>query len=528
MTLRFTVRVAVAAIFVGGSSAGMASDPSRSEIQQRPAFRSRIDTVSVSVRVVDNATGEPVTGLTARDFTVTEGGVLQEVSVFAAPSVLAPEHRRRVFLIVLGHGRSDGPVRHFEGVIEFLRQRLRSGDMASVMAFNRLTPLSEDHESTARLVERLRSRNNDILFRIMQDAQRTRNTADISESTQAAIDDAFQLEGAPPQRLRSAASLLLGTSPVQMNERGWRPWNRLLVTRDLLKVYAGLEFLRGLEGEKQIVCLTLGLSSLPVTLVNAPTGLGLDSRDDDVQLEARANDVQVVLNIVHTSDPTRGGSRSAVMASRNVAEMTGGLFTSVKAADTALAHVDKATRHRYILGYVPADSSMNGAYRQISVRVNRRNVTVLFPHGYTARAETPPVDVRGLLTRERLRDAAATDVPLTDIKVRASVGAPWYPSQPTRVELLIDGSRLSLSRVGDRWTGMIDLLVLCGDSRQRVVGSLNQQMTISLDDAHYAKAMAGGLPYVAVVPVTGAPANVKVVVYDYDADLIGTANIRAK
>ena len=46
--------------------------------------------------------------------------------------------------------------------------------------------------------------------------------------------------------------------------------------------------------------------------------------------------------------------------------------------------------------------------------------------------------------------------------------------------------------------------------------------------AHYAQAMAGGIPYTATVPFTGTATRVKVLVYDYPADRLGTVNLRLK
>jgi hypothetical protein len=53
-------------------------------------------------------------------------------------------------------------------------------------------------------------------------------------------------------------------------------------------------------------------------------------------------------------------------------------------------------------------------------------------------------------------------------------------------------------------------------------------MTLSLDPDRYQQAMTSGIPYTATVPITGAATIVKVLVYDYGADLLGTAVVRLK
>ena len=53
--------------------------------QQMPVYRAGVDLVVLNVAVLDDD-GEPVTGLTAADFRLSEDGVAQEVSLFASSS----------------------------------------------------------------------------------------------------------------------------------------------------------------------------------------------------------------------------------------------------------------------------------------------------------------------------------------------------------------------------------------------------------------------------------------------------------
>lgn len=57
----------------------------RSQGQQMPVYRAGVDLVVLNVAVLDDE-GEPVTGLTAEDFKISEDGVPQEVALFASSS----------------------------------------------------------------------------------------------------------------------------------------------------------------------------------------------------------------------------------------------------------------------------------------------------------------------------------------------------------------------------------------------------------------------------------------------------------
>ena len=53
--------------------------------RQVPVYRAGVDLVVLNVAVLDDD-GEPVTGLTAEDFRLSEDGIEQEVSLFASSS----------------------------------------------------------------------------------------------------------------------------------------------------------------------------------------------------------------------------------------------------------------------------------------------------------------------------------------------------------------------------------------------------------------------------------------------------------
>jgi len=528
--------------------------------QQTPIFRSRIDLARLDVTVIDNKTGKPLDDLQATDFKVVEGGVTQAVSIFArdviaaepaAPSAsaaagpLAPRNRR-VFLIVLGQGDrggiARGPVKPYDGVREFIRQHLLPQDLVSVMGFNRATEFTADREHLIRVIDRLEASRDAITYDMYLKRPMTRYAPfrDMAESTQADIDAIFRAPGSSEPAPRSVPALLIGTEEFRLHEaRGerfsrQRPWNNMVVGSDLLKVYAGIEYLRHLDGEKRLVCLTTGMF-IPIRIQNMPPGLFFSSRDDNARLAARANDARVAIDIIGTAgtlsnDGSAGTSAGEIMSSETASELSGGQYTSVRKAADQFARIDQASRIGYILGYTPTNPALDGKYRKVSVTVNRRDVTVIFRHGYTATDNVAPIDLREVITSERLRDAAATTFESDDIKLDAK--AVLVPATGTsghvQVDLKIDASRLSLEQVGARWTGVVDLVILCGDEKQNVVCSLKQQMMLDMDEAHYQLATRDRIPYSMRIPLSGRPSIVKVMVYDYSADLLGSRTVRLR
>jgi VWFA-related protein len=527
---------------MGGPTAGPAV---RAQVgSQAPVFKGRLDVVRTEVAVIDNKTGKPVTGLTERDFTVSENGVRQTIASFvdesrasadeAAGAAVPPatDARRRVFLFVFSVGLWDGPYKVYDGAAQFIRERLEPQDLVGILAWTRLSPLTTDHERIAAIVDRLKSPPKAFTDAMAEARFRERREGvDISPETEHIIDRWLDPQGAESAYFRNAAGLLIGTPEYRWNDEAdiIRDWTRRLGINDVLKASAGIEYLRRVPGEKHVVLFSVFGFNPPVRFANEGIGLHFYSTEDDRRFAARANNAGVALDIIQTSGTGIGGA-FAIMSNQTVADESGGQFSSVRVAAQQLARLDDATRSGYILGYVPSNPELDGKYRNVKVAVSRKDVTIVYRRGYTATADPGPVDAREVYRRTRMRDAAVGNTDLGDIKVRAQAsrveGA--GTSRGVRVDLNFDISSLPLQSVGGKWTGAIDLLILCGDAKQEVVGKIDQHMTLGMSQETWEQAHIGGVPYSTTVPVTGQTAVVKVVVYHFDSDRLGTASVRIR
>ena len=168
----------VACLVWAGNDASVTSfvRTASSESDKQTVFKGRIDTVRTHVTVVDNRSGRAVAGLTEGDFTISENGSRQTISAFVAEAKAGPNpsspRPRRVFLIVFGNGRLQGPVDPYDGVLRFLRERLQPDDLVSVMAYNRASRFTTEHARPARVVEQLRDGSSAILLKRREDANR--------------------------------------------------------------------------------------------------------------------------------------------------------------------------------------------------------------------------------------------------------------------------------------------------------------------------------------------------------------------
>ena len=506
-------------------------------------FRGRVDLVRVDVSVIDNRTGKPVTDLKAEDFTVTETGRSQRIDAFAfhgdgaltgaaAPSQAGPlaPHSRRVFMIIFGapagNRTFDGPYGVFDGTVRFIRERLRPGDLVGIMAFNRFTELTSDHEAAIRLVQRLKTRHREEYFEKTASTPARGVRADLTAVRQASIDRLI----APPGdslRLRSATDLVANS---YFQTSAWLDWNNKVIDLDALKVHAAIEYLRRAEGNKQIVLFS---TRFGLTMKTQIAAMGRrPNRGEEAAFAGRASDAGVALNIINVTGVDLRGRGAAfllfgvsqIQEMQSIAELSGGHYSGVRTADRQLERLDRATRAGYAIGYSSTNPELDGKFREIKVKVARSGVTVVYRHGYTAGADGPPVDLRELVTAQRLQQAATTDTEFADVPLQARAEeVEGSGGRQVRVTIKIDGARLELEKRGDRWIGEIDVVVFCGTRDQRVAGSVTQRMTLGMDSARYLEATTTGIPVTVTVPVSDRSVSAKVVVYQFASDRVGTA-----
>jgi len=183
-----------------------------------------------------------------------------------------------------------------------------------------------------------------------------------------------------------------------------------------------------------------------------------------------------------------------------------------------------------VLGYYTSNTSLDGRYRRVIVRVNRPGLTVLYRHGYYARRELPPLERRQVFTQTRIAAAGSFDGAVPDIKITATArpATQVEVGLGVAVDVTIDASRVTFQKIDGRHIGSLDVTVFCGDARENLVGQASQQMNFKLFDELHGRFLREGIPYSVRVPVRAPATYVKVVVYDYAADLLGSAVVKIK
>ena len=544
--------------------------------QQQPSpvpgtFRSTIALVPVDIRVLDRD-GKPVTDLTQADFTIVEDGVRQEIRHFSKHALvpeettaitevrdagpvagLAPQ-RKRTFLIVLGRGRLEGPSKGINATIRFVRERLLPQDVAAVLAYNRATDFSTDRAQLVAMLERFRDGHHDVEARLAHGSGSGLaglfggNT--IPDQVQTRIDAIFAGPGGlgfrtvPPGRVtdrgriaqdyRRRVDIRLNTD-VTASERlpefdtSLHDYllNHSQTMTDLENIYTGIEYLRYLEGEKHLVFIT-------------ERGLFLPRLEDDTSIAAMANDARVVLDTIQTGGLSGGEPATASRAAgipgptftegfamatlRTMSDLTGGHASIYAYADKAIDRIDESTRFQYLLGYSPTNSNWDGRYRRIQVKVNRSDLSVASRSGYYGRQQLVPYNREEFLTFSRVQAAALYPDQVRDIKVKVkpTLQRGSDGEGDAIVDLTIDISRLGLEPGDGGLTGELTVAIYCNDMDGKSTGDAWKKIRVTVPDDKYKQTLRDGIEYTIRLTAKNSSRHLKVVVYDYRADVVGT------
>jgi VWFA-related protein len=554
--------VAALLVVTGAADAG-----AQSTYQQRqpPTFRSRVTLVPIDVRVLDRR-GHPVTGLRQEDFTITEDGTPQRIVHFsfntlepAAPPDGPPELRRpldsplspptrRTFLFALGRGRQVGPGKNVRAAIEFIRTRLLPQDQVAILAYNRITPFTADHAAAASTLERYWHRHELIEARLehhFSGLAAMYADPEIPPHIQRLVDEIFGQPGGlrarhvTPGDISDRASYEEDIVNTLNTSDGDEAWIEAGLTRnsptirDVENLYAGITYMRYLEGEKHLVFLT-------------PQGLALGRLENATTLARLASDARVAMDVVHTygmigappansrmsfSVPSAAmvfNQRFKIENSRHMSALTGGETAAFKYGSPTFDRLDRTTRAQYLLGYAPSNTNWDGRYRKVRVTVNRRDVTVLSRQGYYGEEQLTPLDRRRFMTYSRITAAANYHLPIRDIGL--TLDEPTVAPAPRGYVVTATGriapGGMQFATNGNVHRASLEAVFSCGDGRERLVGDVWQTLDFELTQESYRRFLHEGLSFEVRVPVTSAPRHLKVVVYDYTADAIGSAAVQ--
>jgi VWFA-related protein len=397
---------------------------------QQPTFRSGAQMVEVDVRVFDK-NGRFLADLTRDDFEVFENGVVQQLQTLflvggpgaeaglkprpaesgtaaatpgatGAATAASPESARQTWIFFFDFGHltpGTGFNRARTAVQDFVQKQFREGDLAGVIAGDKMVNnrLSSVREELVGAVKQVKpsgdARNRFILVRrewprFQDEDEAIRAARNEHEVVRRVVGRACADE---PDSCRGVDIVsMVRSKAIRVQQQVHWASNQTMAT-----LHALASGLAKVPGPKTIVFLSEGfvVQDVETTLrsvVGQTTRAGGRVYAIDVRGLSRGSDAGNVDQML-ADDPYFATTTfdSHADGPNSLAVDTGGvMIRNENNIGRALDAVARDSARYYVLGYQPANTSFDGTYRPIQVRVKRDGVRVRARRGYLATEPT--------------------------------------------------------------------------------------------------------------------------------------------
>ena len=514
--------------------------PPASPTQQK-TFGSGASAVVIDV-VVRDERGRPVTGLHEEDFALFEDDVRQRIGAFVEvsqpdgnavrrasgsvaaaeqliaatqnPGVTGPQFLAIVFDRLSNEARGIAS----KGALASL-ETLRDGDFVGVfLADSSLVTVQTYTNDRARIRAAIRDVATRATTRLNgpeaaenlrnRDQRGNRLPGDASPSVPVVAGAEF--EGRPVDgrsiEAREIQAVIEATNNswelIQRDQAGYATTNALLAVVNGLGV---------LPGRKSLVFFAEGLAIPDAVLPHFRNVVATANRAnvsaytiDSAGLRAHSSDAATGREVRAMGAAGLAGAGSIAMLERNedvlrkdprtsltlLAEGTGGfLVENSNDLANAFRRVEADRRFYYLLTYAPTNTALDTAWRNVTVTVPNRRVTVRARTGYVANTGRGSV---ALLTSENAAAAALSRTPSpSEVPVRSAAFV--FPGgNETRVAILVatDGTAIQFNRDGERFRADFTIVARILDAQGAIVRTASQpyQLTGPISEAERARA----------------------------------------
>lgn len=518
-----------ALIVCAAVSSGSAQNPPSSS--QPQVFRTDAGLVRVSV-IVQDERGRPVAGLTAADFELFDRGEPQKVELFSVEGSAAPSSGADAANVFTN--RFDGPAS--AGV--------------TVLLFDRLNTLQE-HQTIARkhIFQYLKQLRPDdrVGFYVLEDDE-VRVLHDFTRDASSLLRAVERLESRSSIALSGSQDRLVRGIEVGLREfdtelEGWLARaeeqisgfftdRRIRATTGAMEAIAA--HLAAVRGRKNVIWISSGFP------IRFDDGINARTASAEVFRATRAlNDADIAfypvdargLRGVFSTPPSARQQEFATLddllreidSSQVIAEQTGGrAYFNTNDLGGAIKRAAEDSRLTYVLGYTPAHGQWDGRFREIKVRVRRRDVDVRHRRGYYA---LPPEAPSPAAKQNAMAEALDNPLDATGLGLSVSFVPAAAPGD-VLFTILVEPAAVLLKPEGDRWTGGMEVAIAQTLPDGTLIRSVDASVPLRLPDAGRQQVLAEGLTFTRTLTVRADADQVKIAVRNASG-AIGTVTIPA-
>ncbi len=477
------------------------------------SFTLKVNTNIVLTNVVvrDKKTGEVVKGLKASDFTIYEDKTQQKIASFdyenvddaavlnegrtaggkmsiadmlehnfAADPQQLRDHRLMVLFFDLSSMQDEDIDRAVDAAKDYVNKQMQPADLVAMVSMS--TGLSMDQDFTsdkAALLKVLAKYNGD---------DETGFANGTTGSTDGTSDDttAFSADDSEYNSLNTDRELFAIRSIAKSLER--------VDQRKSMLYFSGGLTRNGIENQASLRAATNEAAKANMAIY------AVDSRG----LQALPPVGDASKGSLRGNSAYSGGAATAQLAANYNSQETLGTLAADTGGKTffdsndfgpAFQQVQKDTEAYYLIGFHSTNKKQDGAYRHLTVKVDRADVKLEFRPGYYA-----PADFTHQKTEDRelaLTEQMRSDLPATDVAVylqalyfRANAGRGSQTAVNlfyVPVSLLVPGSQIPFVTNGDKDKASLDVMGQVKNSQGITVGNVRDTVKLALDAAQQVK-----------------------------------------
>jgi VWFA-related protein len=506
--------------------------------KQTPPIHVVTRLVNVSV-VVQDRKGNPVTGLTVKDFTLDDEGHPETIAFFHPPAGAASAEKPAPLdpdvysnLPGLSGGTPDVTMILLDGlntplldqdrvrkqVLRYLKQ-IQPGDHVALYALTtHLIVIHDFTSSTATLLAAL-------------DRYEKPSSASVTRQGPTI----HQVENRVPNTIMQGQIQALNASIQQASEvtAAYARNNRLSLTLAALQTIA--RHAAGLPGRKNLIWLA---GQLPYCLCRED--MGSDTFQDQQLGEAiremeqlfAAADARGLFGPGLAVVPTDAGPPTTMpgiaphltFAAEEAAKATGGrAFFNTNDIFNSIRRAVDDSRASYLLSYYPDHNDWKGEFRKIKVRVDRPGVKVRARSGYFAIPQQPR-DAETIAAA--LHQISSSPLDSTGIRFAARV-TPLRTMTASRVEITLRFDPHALSFVSGKNLENAKLLwaFVQLDGQGHVLSTRANSETVRVSQAAYEKGMKEGMGFSSAFPLDARATDLRIVLMDRSTGVAGSLTI---
>lgn len=459
-------------------------------------LRVNSDLVLTNVVVRDKKTGNVIEGLKQSDFTVLENGKPQKVTSFdfqnvdevaqlnekqamgtSGAALLAKNgvvneealrnHRLIVIFFDLISMQPEDLDRAVNAAKQFVQAKMSPADLVALLSLNTSLSLDQDFTTDKQALIAALSRYNDASaqgFALGNEGGNTNGTADTSAD--------FTPDESEFNALNTDRELYAIESVAQSLSR--------INQKKAMLYFSGGLTRQGIENQASLRAATnaavksnLSIYSVDTAGLQALTPFG-DASAGSLRGTAAYNGVSVQNNI-------DANFQSQETLSTLAADTGGKSFFDTNDFATAFAQLQRDTAEYYVIGFKSTNTTRDGTFRKLTVKVNVPNAKLEYRPGYYAPADFKHSN--GEDRERQLEQELASDLPSTDLTVylqalyfRQDVDHYFIP-----VELVVPGSQIPFQAGGNRDKATLDVIGEVKDKDVHVVANARDTVKLAVD-----------------------------------------------